>query len=410
MRVLLILIWLSAIPVDAYSVLTHEAIIDSAWDADIKPLLQKRFPDATADDLVKAHATAYGGCLLQDMGYYPFGSKFFSDLLHYVRSGDVVAALFEQSQTLEEYAFAFGALAHYAADINGHSVAVNRAVPLEYPELRRKYGDVVTYEQNPTAHLKTEFGFDVLQVAHGRYAPQAYHDFIGFQTDKGVLDRAFFEIYALHLKDVFASQALAFGTFRYSVSRVIPSATRVAWKLHSQEIVRDQPGMTRRRFFYNLSRSSYRKEWGRDYKGPGVGASVLAFFLRIMPKIGPFKAAAFKPPTPETARMFEDSFNRTLAAYRGWIRQAGAGHLQLTDLNLDNGEPVAAGKYKLADLAYAQLLQKLADRNFADVPEATRKNILAFYSTGQTPVAFSSKEAAEWTKALAALNKLKASE
>src|ERR1700723_3343080 len=163
-----------------YSVLTHEAIVDSAWDDGIKPLLLQRFPDSTPDDLKKAHSFAYGGCVIQDLGYYPFGSHLFSDMVHYVRTGDFVKALIRDSKDLDEYAFALGALAHYAADNQGHRVGVNRAVPLLYPKLEHKYGNLVTYEEDKLAHLETEFGFDVLQIARGRYAPDGYHDFIGF--------------------------------------------------------------------------------------------------------------------------------------------------------------------------------------------------------------------------------------
>src|SRR6202453_4795694 len=154
---------------DAYSVLSHEAVVDSAWDDAIKPLLLKRFPNATHDELKEAHSYAYGGCVIQDLGYYPFGSHLFSDLVHYVRTGDFVLALIRDSQDLNEYAFALGALAHYAADNQGHRVTVNLAVPMLYPKLRAKYGDTVVYDQNPAAHLRTEFGFDVLEVAKGRY-------------------------------------------------------------------------------------------------------------------------------------------------------------------------------------------------------------------------------------------------
>jgi hypothetical protein len=158
----------------SYSVLTHEAIIDSTWDSAIKPLLLKRFPAATVEELTEAHGFAYGGCIIQDMGYYPFGSKFFSDLTHYVRSGDFVLNLIRESQDLNEYAFALGALSHYAADNNGHSVAVNRAVPLFYPEMGRKFGKVVTYADDPHSHAETEFAFDVFQASKGRYASAAY--------------------------------------------------------------------------------------------------------------------------------------------------------------------------------------------------------------------------------------------
>src|ERR1044071_8610426 len=178
-----------------YSVLTHEAIIDASWKDSIRPLLIKRFPRATEEQLREAHAYAYGGSIIQDMGYYPFGSKFFTDLVHYVRSGDFIEALLDEAQDINEYAFALGALAHYSADNSGHVIAVNRAVPILYPKLRARYGDRITYVEDPTAHLKTEFGFDVVQVARGRYASQAYHDFIGFEVSKSVLQRAFKRTY-----------------------------------------------------------------------------------------------------------------------------------------------------------------------------------------------------------------------
>src|SRR6185295_1517806 len=194
MRLLLILILLVLLTTPnlySYSVLTHEAIIDSAWTESIQPVLRQRFPQATAEELRKAHAFAYGGCIVQDMGYYPFGSHLFTDLTHYARSGDFVAAMLRDSKDLNEYAFALGSLAHYAADTNGHRLGINRAVPRLYPKLQRKYGNEVTYENDPAAHLKTEFAFDVVQVAKGRYAPEAYHDFIGFEVSKPLLEAAF---------------------------------------------------------------------------------------------------------------------------------------------------------------------------------------------------------------------------
>jgi hypothetical protein len=212
--------------VQAYSVLTHEAIIDSAWHIKIRPLLLERFPNATKDELRQAHAFAYGGAIIQDLGYYPHGSRFFSDLVHYVRSGDFILALLRDSQDLNEYAFALGALAHYAADDNGHRLAVNRTVPLLYPHLGKKYGSIVTYEDNPAAHLKTEFGFDVLQVARGRYAPDSYHDFIGFEVARPLLERAFQETYSLPLPSVFDDLDKAIGSYRYTVHSVIPKATK----------------------------------------------------------------------------------------------------------------------------------------------------------------------------------------
>jgi hypothetical protein len=388
----------------AYSVLTHEAIIDTAWDGNIKPLLVKRFPAATPDELLHAHAFAYGGCIVQDMGYYPFGSKFFSDLTHYVRTGDFVVNLIKNSQDLDEYAFALGALAHYAADNEGHPLATNAAVPIEYPKLRRRFGKEVTYEDDPTAHIRVEFGFDVLQVARGNYAPKSYHDFIGFEVAKPVLERAFYDTYSLELKDVFKSLDLALGTYRRSVSAVIPEMTKTAWSMKKDDLMKARPALTRRQFIYNLSRASYEKEWDGGYERPGIGARILGFFLRIVPKVGPFKAIAFKPPTPQTAADFEASFNKTLDLYRTLLAEARAGRLQLANRNFDTGEPTEPARYGMADDAFAKLAVKLADRDA--VGAGIRDAIIAYYRNPGLPFA-TKKDPKNWQATLAALDKLK---
>ncbi|HEY1336517.1 MAG TPA: zinc dependent phospholipase C family protein [Bryobacteraceae bacterium] len=392
-------------PLHGYSVLTHEAIIDTSWDQSIKPLLLERFPQATPDDLIKAHAYAYGGCIIQDMGYYPFGSHFFSDLLHYVRSGDFIVNLLQEAQNLNEYAFALGALAHYAADSQGHPLAVNRAVALQYPKLRRKYGKEVTYEDDPSAHLKVEFGFDVLQVARGNYAPESYHDFIGFKVAKDLLDRGFRDTYDLELKDVFTSLDLAIGTYRHTVSGIIPEMTKVAWAQKKDDLMKATPGLTRRKFIYNISRASYEKEWDREYKKPGIGARILAFVLRIIPKVGPFRAAALKAPTPVTAHFFEDSFNKTLDVYRPLLASQGDGSLSLPNRDFDTGELTRPGEYRMADAAYAKLVIKLADKE-RPVDPKLRTNILAFYRDLDQPFA-TKKDAKEWQKTLEALDRIK---
>src|SRR5215469_2253559 len=281
-------------PVRGYSVLTHEAIIDTLWIDTIRPVLLMRFPNAGEEQLREAHAYAYGGCLIQDLGYYPFGSHFFSDLAHYVRSADFVIALLDESRDLNEYAFALGAVAHYGADVDGHSIAVNRAVPLLYPKLRRQFGNEVTYADNPPAHLKTEFGFDVLQVARGHYAPQAYHDFIGFKVSKDLLDRAFQETYGLRLKDLFGTLDLALGSYRFTVRTIIPGMTKLAWQLKHDDIEKQEPGITRKHFLYNMNRASYRKEWDDKYRAAGFFSRAFAWFLRILPKVGIFSGLGYK--------------------------------------------------------------------------------------------------------------------
>lgn len=393
-------------PVVAYSVLSHEAVIDAAWDTDIRPALLKRFPGATPEQLKEAHGYAYGGAIIQDMGYYPHGSFFFSDLTHYVRSGDFVLALIRDSNDLDSYAFALGALAHYAGDNEGHRIAVNRAVPLLYPKLERKYGDVVTYEENKLAHLKTEFGFDVLQVARGRYAPDSYHDFIGFGVSAPLLEQAFHETYGLDLKGVLSDEDKVFGSYRYDVSRLIPKATRVAWSMKKSEIMQDQPGVTKRRFLYNLSRSSYRRNWGRDYQPPTYGDDVLAFFLKLIPKFGPLKVLELKTPTPQAQQMFEASFNSTLDLYRKLLRGATNGELVLANDNFDTGDATGPGKYRLDDETQAKLLDGLAKQNFIDASAQLRAELLDYYSQPDAPNSVR-RHHKEWAKVQAEVAQLK---
>jgi hypothetical protein len=248
----------------AYSVLTHEEIVDLVWSDELRPLLLRRFPTLTEEQLKEAHSYAYGGAVIQDLGYYPFGSVEFSNLVHYVRSGDFVRELLLQSQDAEEYAFALGALAHYASDIAGHP-AVNLAVSMQYPKLRAKYGNSVRYAQDHTAHLKTEFGFDMVQVAKNRYASQQYHDFIGFQVSTRLLERTFPIVYGVELKDVLTHEGMAIGSYRFAVSRIIPQMTQIALRTHQKDMMKETPDFAKKKFLYSLSRSEYEKEWGTDY-------------------------------------------------------------------------------------------------------------------------------------------------
>src|SRR6202048_2735726 len=239
----------------AYSVLTHEEIVDLLWTDEIQPLLLNRFPGLSEDQIREAHAYAYGGAVIQDLGYYPFGSREFSDLVHYVRSGDFVRELLLESQDVNEYAFALGALSHYAADIAGHP-AVNQSVAIEYPKLRAKYGKSVRYAQDKTAHLRTEFGFDTVQVAKNRYASKQYHDFIGFQVSKPLLERAFPIVSGVELKDVLTHEELAVGSYRFAVSRMIPEMTKIALRTHKKNMMRETPNFAKRKFLYRFPPSA----------------------------------------------------------------------------------------------------------------------------------------------------------
>jgi Zinc dependent phospholipase C len=389
----------------AYSVLTHEEIVDLVWTTEISPLLLKRFPTLTEVQLKEAHGYAYGGAVIQDLGYYPFGSVEFSNLVHYVRSGDFVRELLAQSQDANEYAFALGALAHYASDIAGHP-AVNAAVAIQYPKLRAKFGNSVRYAEDHTAHLKTEFGFDMVQVAKNRYASQQYHDFIGFQVSKPLLERTFPIVYGVELKDVLVHEDLAIGSYRFAVSRMIPQMTQIALRTHEKDMMKETPDFAKKKFLYRLSRSDYEKEWGKDYTKPDFGTRFWSAILRFMPKIGPFKALAFNNPTAQTEDMYFKSINTTVDQYRIYLKQVASGSLDLANSDFDTGKVTKAAEYALTDETYAKLLGQLTTRKFDLTSPELRENILSFYSDLSLPLE-PKKDTTQWQSVLASLDQLK---
>jgi hypothetical protein len=389
----------------AYSVLTHEEIVDLLWTDELRPLLLQRFPSLTEEQLKEAHGYAYGGAVIQDLGYYPFGSVEFSNLVHYVRSGGFVRELLLQSQDANEYAFALGALAHYASDITGHP-AINQAVSIQYPKLRAKYGNAVRYAQDHTAHLKTEFGFDMVQVAKNRYASQQYHDFIGFQVSKPLLERAFPIVYGVELKEVLTHEDLAIGSYRFAVSRMIPQMTQIALRTHKKDMMKETPDFAKKKFLYRLSRSEYEKDWGKDYTKPDFGTRVWSVLLRYMPKIGPFKALAFNNPTPQTEDLYFKSINTTVDQYRIYLEQVRAGSLELADYDFDSGKETKAAEYSLTDETYAKLLGQLAERKFDLTSPDLRDNILQFYADLSVAIE-TKKDKDRWQSVLTSLDQLK---
>ncbi len=349
-----------SIPGPAYSVLTHEQIVDLAWEDRLRPMLLLRFSQATPDELKHAHAFAYGGSLVQDMGYYPFGKKYFSDLLHYVRTGDFVTALLQESTDINEYAFALGALAHYSSDNMGHPT-VNQVVAIEFPKLKAKYGNEVTYADDPKAHIRTEFGFDMVQVAKNRYTSDRYHDFIGFEIAQPLLERAF---------------------------------------------LKTTPNFDRRKFLYHLSRANYEREWGKGYRKPSFGVKVLAFFLRAIPKVGWASALAFKVPSTQTEDMYIKSVNRTVDNYQMLLQEQRKGDLKVADTDCDTGRVTSGAEYSLADSTYARLLRDLSKNNFAQLTPELQANMLDFYSNLNAPF-HTKKNRKSWLQTQAEIEQLR---
>jgi hypothetical protein len=364
---------------DAYSVLAHEALIDSAWEDVIAPMLRDRFPAASDSQILKARAYAYGGSVIQDLGYYPFGSHFFTNLLHYVRSGDFIEAMIRNAGDMYEYAFALGALAHYAADITGHAVAVNRAVPLIYPKLRAKFGDEVTYGDDPKRHIMVEFAFDVVHVAGSGYVPATYSDFIGFEVSEPLLARAFHDTYGLNLREVFSDVDLAINTYRFTVSKLIPDVTRLAWREKRDDILELRPDALERTFIYSLNQQDYDLQFGTHYRKPGLLARFIVFMVKVLPKIGPLSVLAFRVPTPEAEKLFVESFVLVRQRYEQMLSMARRDALNLRNMDFDTGRPTMLGEYPRADEAYTELRERLAKKRPAQVPEAMRRDLARFF-------------------------------
>ena len=364
----------------AYSVLAHEALIDNAWSKQIVPLLTRRFPGSSIQQLEEARAYAYGGSLIQDLGYYPFGSHFFSNLVHYVRSGDFVAALVRDAQTVDEYAFALGALAHYVSDNAAHPT-VNHAVPVVYPKLRAKYGDDVLFGDSPARHVMVEFSFDVLQVARAQFKSDAYQDLIGFEVARPLLERAFQETYGLRLKDLFGDVGLAIGTYRRAASQIIPDVTRVAWREKRDEILAATPDVAEHDFVYTMTRQQYEDTFGTAYRKPGFFVRMIVAVFKIIPKFGPFKPLAFEPLTADMERAFLESFDASCERYGRLLSTLRDGRLSLRDTDLDTGQVPRHGINTLADKTYDELLEKLQRRDAGTISPALRRALAEHYDS-----------------------------
>ena len=407
---LLCAVWLAAVqPGFAYGVFTHQQLIDIAWTDSIRPLLLSRYPGTSEAQLREAHAFAYGGCVIQDLGYYPFSHEFFSDLTHYVRSGDFIDSLFRNAQNVDEYAFAIGALSHYVGDSIGHQVAVNPATAIEFPNLRKKFGDAVTYQNSPHAHIRTEFGFDIDQMAAHRFAPQGYVDYIGFRVALRLLRQAFRETYGLELREVLGPTFPAAKSYRSSVRKFIPLFAYGEVVIHHHHFHKDIQNQAFEVYMENLSRAIYEKRWAHDYKSPGIGAHVMAIFIPILPRIGPLSLLAIKDPRPETQDLYIQSVDRSVEHFRAHLDKLRAEPqtaLALPNRDLDTGERVKPGAYILTDKTYAELLHRITSDDGRIVRPGVERDILAYYADPSAPIETKRHKKA-WKRVLAQLDELK---
>jgi len=395
---------LGAAPAGAYSQVTHEELIDILWADFIQLMLLKRYPGATPQALTRAHAFAYGGCLIQDIGYYPFGKRFFSDLAHYVRSGDFVAAMLRNARSIDELAFAVGALSHYLGDSIAHSQAVNPSTALTFPELRARYGAIVTYEEAPIGHVRTELGFDVAQTAWQRYAPQVYRKHIGFRVARQLLYRTFHEIYGVRARGILGPARSALSSYRWAVTVLLPAFLHAQVVLLRHDLPMERDDEARAQFLKEISRTEYAAKWQPPYYKPGIRAHLLAFVVIIIPKIGPLKVLATKSPIAETEDLFLRSANEAVGRFReviGRLSERRTSDVQPPDLDLDTGYRATPGESRLVDETYAKLVIRIADER-VPISSELRNHLLSYFSNGAEgpPLKLGRKDQKRLTEAL----------
>ncbi|RFZ81130.1 hypothetical protein DYU05_20435 [Mucilaginibacter terrenus] len=390
----------------AYSILAHEAIIDASWQPSIVPLLKQKYPNITDADIKKAHSYAYGGAMVADMGYMPFGNGFFTDLLHYVRSGDFVQALIRDAQNVNEYAFALGAMSHYMADKYGHSLATNRNVPLIYPKLKQKFGNEVTYAEDHTSHSRMEFSYDVLQTGRGSYTSEGYHDFVGFNIAVPVLEKAFYETYGQELTSIFSNINGSINNLRWGVRNLFPKLTKSAFKSHKDEILKMNPDMTAKKFQYKMSKKSFRLEYGKNMQQPKFFARLAVFFIRILPKVGPLKTLKYVSPGKEGEKLFAQSFDSILVNYNLALKKVDSESLVLPDIDFDTGHNTALGEYPLADNTYDRLLVKLQEQKYKNITPELQQSIVSYYKNADTS-ALARKKVKDGDKVILALQTIR---
>jgi zinc dependent phospholipase C len=394
------MLWAGPRDVAAYSVLTHQAIIDLSWNNVIRPLLLSRYPRTTEAELQEAHAYAYGGCAIQDAGYYPFSRQFFSDLTHYVRTGDFVESLLRNARNVNEYAFALGALSHYVSDSVGHADAISPATAIEYPRLAKKYGPIVTYENAPREYVATEFSFDVDQVTRRRFAPTSYQRRIGLWVPHHLLEQAFFETYGLTFTAVMGkTEPASIRSYRTSIRNFIPGFAQAEVVLHRSKFPKgDPPSFETIRPY--LRHVPYLPAWANAYRDPSIVQHLLAGVIWILPPIGVMRILKIRGPCEHTEELYYSSLKRTLTLYQrrlDELRLLPAMPLGLPNRDLDTGDWTKPGAYEMTDRTYAKLLREITEKPKHAVPPGLKQDILNYYAVPDAPIA-TKRDRDEWKR------------
>lgn len=401
----------------AYSLLTHEQLIDLTWHDAIVPLLLSHYPDLTPAQLKEARAFAYGGCVIQDIGYYPSGDPAFSNLTHYVRSGDFVVNLFRNATNANELAFAIGALSHYIGDSIGHPYATNLAVPVEFPLLGAKYGDSVSYAEGRYQHVQVEFAFDINEIAHHRVAPLSYLRHIGLKVSMRQLALAYYQTYGL-TDDFsrFRRKRINVPGYRFATRTFIPRIAYAVTLLHRRHEPTEPVSKERADYDAQVAAMAATDDWQKYRHHAGIGTYMLASIIFIVPKIGSIKLVAVKGPNQQTeedylhsallaTEMLRSDLHRFTAPSSSVPVSSRHSHRELHPLpnrDLDTGRVVQPGGYPLTDVTYATLLHRLALNPTLRIPPGIKEDIQKYYANLNLPIT-TKQDPAAWAQVQADL-------
>ena len=374
-----LLVLTGARPAGAYSVLTHEGMVDFLWADSIQPLLLQRYPGLTAAQLREARAYAYGGCVIQDMGYYPFGKEILSDLLHYVRTGDFIRSLFRNAKSADETAFAIGALVHFYGDTIGHPNAVNKAVASEFPDLAAKYGPNVNYAEGPRQHVQAEFAFDVNELVKHRLAPERYLNHAGFQVPVALLGKAFYETYGLHLDKVMRQHRPNMKGYRFSVRKLLPSVAYAEMLLYGKRMPADTPGPELDQFNALVAKTAASERWDQYRTHPGFGTHIMAGVIFLLPPVGKLGYLKIHPPDVATESDYVRSVLKTADVLQQTLAAATRSG-KIPNDDLDTGNHVYPGTYPLEDYAYADLLHEMVGNPQSPIPFGIKRDLTAYFA------------------------------
>jgi len=215
----------------------------------INALLLKKIPAGKPRRIEQAQAYAYGGAIIQDSWLLPIRQPLFKRPHAFTSAAAISSkALLARRQGCPRVRFS----PSVRSRITLRTTTVIASAPTEpFPicyrppeEIRRQRFVLRT---TGWRHVKTDLVSTSTKSAE-RYAPDSYHDFIGFEVSRPVFEQAFRETYALSER-VLCERKTKFSSYRHDVSSIQSHASPGT----SRKTIKDDiQNATKRKFLFNL--------------------------------------------------------------------------------------------------------------------------------------------------------------